>query len=88
METISLPDASFSPDLDYAGLFYTRKYYGYRKNPYASQHTLKLGVAPHEGAKPLIAYSGTFRHLLRNLDGLLGNTPASTRFASTALETM
>ena len=70
-ETISLPDVSFSPDLDYAGLFYTRKYYGYRKNPYASQHTLKLGVAPHAGVKPLIAYSGTFRHLLRNLDGLL-----------------
>ena len=69
--TMSLPDVSFSPDLDYAGLFYTRKYHGYRKNPYASQHTFKLGAAPHAGAKPLMSYSGTFRHLLRNLDGLL-----------------
>ena len=70
-ETVSLPDVSFSPDLDYAGLFHTRIYYGYRKAPYASQHAFSLGVAAHAGAKPLVAYSGTFRHLLRNLDGLL-----------------
>ena len=71
-ETVSLPVVSYSPDLGaYAGLFYTRIYYGYRKNPYASQHALNFGVAASEGAKPLVAYSGKFRHLLRGLDGLL-----------------
>ena len=72
METVSLPIVSYSPDLGaYAGLFYTRIYHGYRKKPYASQHALDLGVAPSAGAKPLVAYSGKFRHLLRGLDGLL-----------------
>ncbi len=71
-ETVALPVVSYSPDLGaYAGLFYTRIRRGYRKNPYRSQHALGLGVAASAGAKPLVAYSGTFRHLLWDLDGLL-----------------
>ena len=72
METIALPVVSYSPDLGaYAGLFYTRIYHGYRKNPYASQHSFDLGVTASARTKPLVAYSGKFRHLLRGLDGLL-----------------
>lgn len=71
-QTIALPVVSYSPDLGaYAGLFYSRIYHGYRKNPYASQHALRLGVAASAGAKPLVAYSATFRQLLWDLDGLL-----------------
>ncbi|MDE0374285.1 MAG: BamA/TamA family outer membrane protein, partial [Rhodospirillales bacterium] len=72
METIALPVVSYSPDLGaYAGLSYTRIYHGYRKNPYASQHSFDLGVTASATTKPLVAYFGKFRHLLRDLDGLL-----------------
>lgn len=71
-ETIALPVVSYSPDLGvYVGLFRARIYHGYRKNPYASKHALGLGVAPSAGVKPLVTYSGAFRHLLRGLDGRL-----------------
>ena len=71
-ETASLPVVSYSPDLGaYAGLFYTQIYHGYRKTPYASQHSFDLGVTASAKTKPLVAYSGKFRHLLRNLDGML-----------------
>lgn len=55
----------------YAGLQYSRLSYGYRKTPYAAQHGIDIGVASRGGAKPFATYSGTFRHLLRNLDGQL-----------------
>ena len=70
-ETTLLPVFSLSPDIGYVRLRHTRIYYGYRKAPYASQHVFSFGVAAHAGVKPVVAYSGTFRHLLRNLDGLL-----------------
>lgn len=71
-ETLALPVVSYSPDLGvYAGLFHARIYHGYRKNPYASKHALGLGVAPGAKVRPLVTYSGAFRHLLGGLDGRL-----------------
>ena len=55
----------------YAGLRYSRLNYGYRKAPYATQHAVDLGVASRGGAKPFASYTGTYRHMLRNLDGQL-----------------
>lgn len=71
-ETIVLPVVSYSPDLGaYVGVSHARIYHGYRKTPYAAKHVFVLGVAPSAGARPLVTYSGTFRHLLRGLDGRL-----------------
>lgn len=70
-KTIAMPVISYSPNLGtYAGLLYTQTYHTYRKLPYAPQHTLNFGVAT-SGAKLLVGYSGKFRDLLRDLDGLL-----------------
>ncbi len=55
----------------YTGLRYNRLNYGYRKDPYASRHAIDIGIASRGGVKPFVSYSGTFRHLLRNLDGQL-----------------
>jgi hypothetical protein len=59
--TIPLPWISYGPD---TGLFlgggFTTKFFGFRKNPYSSEHTLRAGVA--FGAKALnLDYHGEFR---------------------------
>ena len=66
------PVVYYTSDLGvYAGIRYSRLNYGYRKAPYASRHGIDIGVASQGGAKPFVTYSGTFRHMLRNLDGRL-----------------
>ena len=64
------PVVHYTSDLGvYAGLRFTRLNFGYRKDPYASRHVVNAGVASQGGAKPFVSYSGTFRHMLGNLDG-------------------
>ena len=66
------PVVQYTSDIGvYTGLRYNRLNYGYRKAPYASRHAIDVGVASRGGAKPFVSYSGTFRHMLRNLDGRL-----------------
>ena len=66
------PVVNYTSDIGfYAGLHYSRLSYGYRKAPYAARHGIDVGVASRGGAKPFVSYSGTFRHMLRNLDGKL-----------------
>ncbi len=66
------PVVYYTSDLGvYAGLQFSRLNYGYRKAPYAARHAVDLGVASRGGAKPFVTYSGTFRHMLRNMDGRL-----------------
>ncbi len=66
------PVVQYTSDLGvYAGLRYTRENFGYRKNPFASRHAINVGVASRGGTKPFVSYSGTFRHMLRSLDGQL-----------------
>ena len=64
------PVVQYTSDIGvYAGLRYTGEHFGYRKNPYASRHAINVGVASRGGAKPFVSYSGTFRNMLRSLDG-------------------
>ena len=66
------PIVNYTSDIGiYAGLRYNRLSYGYRKDPYATRHTIDVGIATRGGAKPFASYSGTFRQMLRNLDGQL-----------------
>ncbi len=66
------PVVYYTSDLGvYAGLQFSRLNYGYRKAPFAARHAVDLGVASRGGAKPFVTYSGTFRHMLRNMDGRL-----------------
>ena len=68
MEPQLLPDIKITPDL---GLFvkasYSRKYYGYRKDPFSLRHSFGAGLAT-DGLKPFASYTGNFRHVLHNLD--------------------
>ena len=68
MEPQILPFIEVNPDL---GVFvrarYSRKYFGYRKDPFSSRHTFGGGFATN-GPKPFASYTGEFRRLLYNLD--------------------
>lgn len=65
------PLLDVSPDLGaYVGLTGTRENYGWRKVPFASRHTVHLGLASN-GPVPFAGYSGTFRHVYPSLDAHL-----------------
>lgn len=65
------PIVNYSPDLGvYVGLIGGWQYFGYRKYPYASKHSISMGLASH-GVEPLVSYSGKFRHLWPSIDGKL-----------------
>ena len=68
MEPQILPIIKVTPDL---GVFmrvrYSRKYFGFRKDPFSSRHSFGVGLATN-GLKPFASYTVTFRHLLRDFD--------------------
>ena len=49
---------------------HSRKYFGYRRDPFAAWHSFSLGFAS-SGLKPVASYTGTFRRLLRDLDAIV-----------------
>ncbi|RMG22271.1 MAG: hypothetical protein D6732_26010, partial [Methanobacteriota archaeon] len=70
-QTISFPIFSINPDLGaYGGVVARRRYFGYRKYPFESQHSISVMIASN-GVKPLLAYNGLFHHFLSKVDGIL-----------------
>ncbi len=62
------PIVRADPDLGlFVQMLHNRTYFGFRKDPFASQHSLSVGVAS-EGYKPIASYEGVFRHLRHNVD--------------------
>ncbi len=67
-ETFTYPMLTVNPDLGvFVGLHGRRQYFGFRKYPFSSQHSFKLGLATN-GIEPFFSYTGDFRSLLANLD--------------------
>ena len=68
----SLPIFMIDPDLTvYVGVLHSRQYFGYRKDPFSSQHTYKAGLAGVNGferLRPFLSYTGHFRRPLREFD--------------------
>ena len=60
------------PDLTvYVGALHSRQYFGFRKDPFSSQHTYMAGVAGVDGfesLRPFFSYTGHFRKPLRDFD--------------------
>lgn len=68
MAPATIPIVEFDRDLGaFLGVTHTRKYFGYRRYPFASRHSLSLGFASI-GLRPVASYTGTFRRVLRDLD--------------------
>ena len=66
--TISFPVLVVTPDLGvYVGGVASRQYFGYRKDPFASSHSLNAGLAVNR-LKPSVSYTGTFRQAKFGLD--------------------
>ena len=64
----TIPIALANWDLGaFLGVFHSRQYFGYRRDPFAARHSFRLGIAS-SGLRPFAAYTGTFRRLLRDLD--------------------
>ncbi len=72
MQAVTAPIIRVNPDMDvFVGVTYHRQYFGYRKDPFSSQHFFKVGLAKDndlEGIKPFVSYTGNFRQLMRDLD--------------------
>ncbi len=70
--TANLPIFMINPDLHvYAGVQHIRQYYGYRKDPFSSQHDFTVGLAALDGpksVKPFVSYMGNFRQPVRSFD--------------------
>jgi hypothetical protein len=63
------PLVSYDPDLGvFVGMGGGWQYFGYRKVPYASRHSITVGLAI-EDAEPLAEYTGVFRHIGPGIDG-------------------
>ena len=68
MQTIAYPVFVVTPDLGvFVGGAGSRRYFGYRKDPYSSSHSMNAGLAINR-RKPFVSYSGTFRRWVRGLD--------------------
>ncbi len=71
-QAITLPIFSMNPDLNvYVGALHQRKYFGYRKFPFASQHLFIVGLARQHDinrTKVSVSYIGKFRQPVRDLD--------------------
>lgn len=71
-QAITLPIFSMNPDLNvYVGALHHRKYFGYRKFPFASQHLVVVGLArQHDISRTevSVSYSGKFRQPVRDID--------------------
>lgn len=70
--TGSLPIFMVNADLTvYLGVLHSRQYFGYRKDPFSSQHTYVAGLAGIDGfesLRPFCSYTGFFRRPLRDFD--------------------
>ena len=70
-QQFSFPILTVSPDLGaYVGIIFGRQNFGYRSDPYSSKHAISLGLAT-KGPKPFVAYTGKFRSIWGELDGIL-----------------
>ena len=68
METYMFPTITVSPDLGlFMGARYNRQYFGYRKDPFSSRHSLGVGIATN-GLEPFASYTGNFRRPLLNFN--------------------
>ena len=55
----------------FVGATYHRQHFGYRKDPFSSQHFFKIGLAKDsdlKGIKPFASYTGNFREFMRDFD--------------------
>ena len=72
MEPSTRPILWADPDLGvFARVLHSRKYFGFRKDPFATRHSFDVGLASN-GFKPFVAYTGIFREVRPNLDARLG----------------
>ena len=71
MESGTRPLVWADPDLGvFARVIHSRKYFGFRKDPFATRHYFDVGLASR-GFKPFVSYVGTFRHVRPSLDARL-----------------
>ena len=67
-QTMTFPLLMANPDLSvFVGGLGSRQYFGYRKDPFSSRHSVNAGLALNR-LKPFVSYTGTFRQLLLDLD--------------------
>ena len=68
MEPSTRPIIWADPDLGvFMRVLHSRKYFGFRKDPFATRHFFDVGLAS-QGFKPFVSYVGTFRHVRPNID--------------------
>lgn len=71
MESGTRPLVWADPDLGvFARVIHSRKYFGFRKDPFATRHYFDMGLASR-GFKPFVSYVGTFRHVRPEIDARL-----------------
>ncbi len=74
MQSFTFPLITVSPDLGmFVSVHHSQQYFGYRKDPFSSQHFFTVGSAFSildglNSFKPFISYTGNFRQLLRDFD--------------------
>ena len=72
MQTFTFPIVIINPDLGiFVNVRHNRQYFGYRKDPFSSQHFFNIGLKKDNGLKslkPFVSYTGNFRQLVRNFD--------------------
>ena len=74
MQPFTFPIIRVSPDLGmFVSAHHSRQYFGYRKDPFSSQHFFVVGSAFNlldglNSFKPFMSYTGNFRQLLRDFD--------------------
>ena len=68
LQTMAVPIFMATPDLGvFVGGAASRQYFGYRKDPFSSSHSINAGLAVNR-LKPFAAYTGTFRRSVLGLD--------------------
>ena len=71
MAPLTIPIVGVDRDLGvFLGATHRRRYFGYRRDPFAAWHSFSLGFASI-GLKPVASYTGTFRRLLGDLDATM-----------------
>ena len=71
MERGTRPIVWADPDLGlFVRVLHSRKYFGFRKDPFATRHFFDVGLAS-QGFKPFLSYVGTFRHVWSKIDARL-----------------
>ncbi|MDE2828878.1 MAG: hypothetical protein OXN20_02030 [Gemmatimonadota bacterium] len=73
-QPFTLPIIRVSPDLGmFVSVHHSRQYFGYRKDPFSSQHSFTVGSAFNlledlNSVKPFASYTGNFRQFTRDFD--------------------